>query len=50
MGLGGVEMVDPKTSSSAQAYAKAYLELRRRKGVTLQDARLMVRDPQCWGR
>ena len=39
------EVVDPEDFDRRDAYAQAYYELRRRKGVTLQDARRLVRDP-----
>ena len=38
-------MIDPEDFERRDAYAQAYYELRRRKGVTLQDARRLVRDP-----
>jgi malate dehydrogenase (oxaloacetate-decarboxylating)(NADP+) len=39
------EMVDPEDFERRDAYVQAYYELRQRKGVTLQDARRLVRDP-----
>ena len=39
------EVIDPEDFERREAYAQAYYELRRRKGVTLQDARRLVRDP-----
>ena len=39
------EVIDPEDFERRDAYAQAYYELRRRKGVTLQDARRLVRDP-----
>lgn len=37
------EVVDPEAFDRREAYAKAYHELRGRKGVTLQDARRLIR-------
>jgi malate dehydrogenase (oxaloacetate-decarboxylating)(NADP+) len=39
------EVIDPEDFERRDAYAQAFYELRRRKGVTLQDARRLVRDP-----
>ena len=39
------EIVDPEDFDRHDAYAHAYFELRRRKGVTLQDARRLLRNP-----
>ncbi len=39
------EVVDPETFERRAAYAQAYYELRQRHGVTLQDARQLVRQP-----
>ncbi len=39
------EVVDPETFDRREAYAQAYYALRQRHGVTLQDARQLVRQP-----
>ncbi len=39
------EVIDPEAFDHYEAYASAYYELRQRKGVTLQDPRRLVRDP-----
>jgi len=39
------EVVDPEAFERRAAYANAYYELRQRKGVTLQAAQRLVRDP-----
>jgi len=39
------EVLDPEAFDRHEAYARAYHELRARKGVTLPDARRLVRDP-----
>jgi malate dehydrogenase (oxaloacetate-decarboxylating)(NADP+) len=43
------EIVDPATFSRMDAYAKAYYELRQRKGTTMQDAAKKVNDPNVLG-
>ncbi len=39
------EVVDPEAFDRREVYAVAYQELRQRKGMTLQDARRLMRDP-----
>ncbi len=39
------QIIDPETFERREAYAQAFYELRRRKGVTLQDARQLMRQP-----
>ncbi len=39
------EVVDPETFDRREAYAEAYYALRQRHGVTLQDARQLMRRP-----
>lgn len=39
------EVIDPEAFDRRDAYAQAYFELRRRSGVTLQDAQRLMRDP-----
>ncbi|MBP2031624.1 phosphate acetyltransferase [Clostridium algifaecis] len=43
--LTGVEMVDPDTSEKLEAYSNEFYELRKKKGVTLEKANKIVRDP-----
>ncbi|APM38757.1 phosphate acetyltransferase [Clostridium kluyveri] len=43
--LAGVEIVDPETSSKTAGYANAFYEIRKNKGVTLEKADKIVRDP-----
>jgi malate dehydrogenase (oxaloacetate-decarboxylating)(NADP+) len=43
------EIVDPRQFSDLDKYAKAYYELRNRKGVTMNDAAKKVRDPNVFG-
>jgi len=43
------EVVDPARFFKLEGYAKAYYELRQRKGLTLRDAKLLVRDPNVLG-
>ncbi|MBL8062163.1 MAG: NADP-dependent malic enzyme [Anaerolineales bacterium] len=43
------QVVDPNTFERAEAYAKAYHEIRQRKGVTLSDSLKKVRDPNIFG-
>lgn len=43
------EIVDPRKSPDLEKYAKAYYELRNRKGVTINDAAKKVREPNVFG-
>jgi malate dehydrogenase (oxaloacetate-decarboxylating)(NADP+) len=43
------EIVDPVTFFKMEAYAKAYYELRQRKGTTMKDAAKKVNDPNVLG-
>jgi malate dehydrogenase (oxaloacetate-decarboxylating)(NADP+) len=43
------ETVDPRKFDGLEKYAKAYYELRQRKGVTAADALKKVRDPNIFG-
>jgi malate dehydrogenase (oxaloacetate-decarboxylating)(NADP+) len=47
--LEGVEILDPMTSSKREAYQKAFLELRRRKGMTPFHATRLMERPQYFG-
>ncbi len=42
-------VIDPSHFERIEEYARAYYELRQRKGVTIQHARKMVRDPNVFG-
>ncbi len=43
--LDGVEIHDPETSDKTQEYANGFYELRKNKGMTLEKADKIVRDP-----
>jgi malate dehydrogenase (oxaloacetate-decarboxylating)(NADP+) len=43
------EIVDPRKFKDLDKYAKAYYELRNRKGVTINDAAKKVREPNVFG-
>lgn len=43
------EIVDPRKFSDIDKYAKAYYELRKRKGVTINDAAKRVREANVFG-
>jgi len=43
------KIVDPNNPPRAEEYAKAYFELRQRKGITRNRARNMLADPQILG-
>lgn len=45
----GVTVVDPKTSDKHEAYAEAFAELRKKKGVTLEQARQQMDDNTYFG-
>ena len=47
--LGGVACVEPSSSPKAAEYAQALYELRQAKGVTLEEATKLVRDPMYFG-
>ena len=49
VGLGGIELRDPGTDPSGGAHAQAYLELRRHKGVTLEQAKSRAALPHYFG-
>ena len=40
-----VEIVDPETSDKTEKYAQIFYELRKKKGMTLEKAEIIVRDP-----
>lgn len=43
--LEGAEIVDPETSDKTASYANEFYELRKKKGMTLEKADKVVRDP-----
>ena len=43
LGLSGVTIIDPDDSPDTERYAQVLFELRQRKGITLSEARLMIR-------
>jgi len=43
--LDGVEVVDPETSEKTVVYANGFYEIRKNKGMTLEKADKIVRDP-----
>lgn len=47
--LTGITVVDPKTSDSLDAYAAEYYELRKKKGMSLEEAKEAIQDPLKWG-
>ncbi|MFW5688815.1 MAG: phosphate acetyltransferase [Spirochaetota bacterium] len=47
--LDGIEVYDPLSSESRDAYATEYHELRRHKGVTEEQAREKIVEPLHWG-
>ncbi len=42
-------IIQPSTFEKLEAYAQAFYEMRQRKGLTLQDARLAVLNPNVFG-
>ena len=47
--LTDIRIIDPETSGKAGSYAELLYEIRKNKGVTLEDARQMVKDPMYFG-
>lgn len=47
--LAGMTVIDPSASDKLDSYAEEYFELRKHKGVSLEDARLKIADPLLWG-
>ena len=47
--LTGVEVVDPNKSDRLEAYINAFYELRKNKGMTMEKADKIVRDPLYFG-
>lgn len=47
--IDGIEIVDPQTSQKTSEYAKAFYELRKKKGMTEEKAEKIVKDPVYFG-
>ena len=47
--LTGVEVIDPNKSDRLEAYINAFYELRKNKGMTIEKADKIVRDPLYFG-
>ena len=47
--VAGIEVIDPATSEKAEAYAQKLAELRAKKGMTIEAARELVKDPTHFG-
>lgn len=47
--LEGVTIIDPATSCKCESYAQTLYELRKSKGMTLEKATELVRDPMYYG-
>ncbi len=47
--LSGVEIIDPDKSEKLQTYVEAFYELRKNKGMTMEKAERIVRDPLYYG-
>ncbi len=47
--LNGVTIVEPKKSENFSAYAAEYYELRKKKGITEEEAGEAITDPLKWG-
>ena len=43
------QMIDPSTFERSDEYARAYYELRQRKGVAMKDTYKLIRDPNVFG-
>jgi phosphate acetyltransferase len=47
--VGGVPSIDPETAPEFEDYVATYFELRKAKGVTLEDARKIMKDTVFYG-
>ncbi len=47
-GDAGVEIIDPEQAEQADSYAAALHELRKKKGLSLEDAKVLVRNPMYY--
>lgn len=49
LNLEGVEVIDPQTSEKLNSYINEFYELRKNKGMTLEKAEKIVKDPLYYG-
>lgn len=49
LNLDGIEIVDPETSEKTERYVQEFYELRKNKGMTIEKANKIVRDPLYFG-
>lgn len=47
--IAGIEIIDPSNSPKASSYTELLYELRKAKGVTMEDAAKLVADPMYYG-
>ena len=47
--LNGITIINPAVSDKLEDYAAEYHELRKHKGLTLEEARVKIADPLLWG-
>jgi phosphate acetyltransferase len=47
--VAGIPSIDPETADQFEGYAQKYFELRKAKGVTLEEARRVLKDPVFFG-
>ncbi len=47
--ISGIEIIDPKTSAKGEEYAQLLFELRKAKGMTIEQATELVKDPMYYG-
>ena len=47
--ISGIEIIDPEKSEKFEEYANAFYELRKAKGITIEDARRIVKDNMYFG-
>jgi len=49
LNLEGVKIIDPETSSLRESFIQELYRLRQRRGVTLREAKVLMRDPNVFG-
>ncbi len=47
--ISGIQIVDPDNSEKYEEYVNAFYELRKAKGITIEDANKIVKDPVYFG-
>jgi len=47
--LDGIDLTDPSDSENLERYAAEYYELRKHKGITLEEAEEKIKDTLLWG-